>query len=166
MSSAKIEEKEEVEVKRPRRSCVQSEIKVKDPKHKNSDTESSSEYEKQDNEKDEDFTLNKPRKKHKKVKKLRKKKEKIVKRQAPSFLQVMNAHRNHEIKYVERQFIDYEDEEDDYDEENKGDDHEEDGKEQISEREIVPEPEPVLDQPKKKRIVIRPWNPMWYQIPH
>ena len=155
---------QEVEIKRPKRSCTQKEAEQNE-KLKNSDSES--DFETPENSHDEDFTLNKPRKLRKKKKKVPKEpKEKKVNRvEYPSYFSVMQAQQALEDRFAVRNIV----------ESNDYDDYSSDDNEEIKENvtiEELPEPEAeiieeCLPEPtKKKRIVIRPWNPQWYQIQH
>jgi len=149
---------QEVEIKRPKRSCAQKEADIKE-KLENSDSES--DFEEPENPHDEDFTLNRPRKPRKKKKKVPKEpKEKKVNRvEYPSYFSVMQAQQALEDRFAVRNMVDSNDY-DDY----SSDDNEENSTEELPEAEIIDEP--PTEPTKKKRIVIRPWNPQWYQIQH
>jgi hypothetical protein len=134
-----------MEVRRPQRSCALKENKAKG----NSDSEISEESE-PDDEKDQDFSLNKPRKPRKKkpksARKCRRKCNQMMIKEAPSWSQVETAH---------RQFVREEESSDDG---RCGEQHQQQRTEFNYER--------IPEHTKKKRIVIRPWNPGWYQVLH
>ncbi|KAG5680041.1 hypothetical protein PVAND_009572 [Polypedilum vanderplanki] len=157
MDTKDIDINDQIESKRPRRSCVLAEKLT--TKSENSDGDFS-EASEPDNNKDEDFTLNKPKKKKpKSAKKLKRKKERNSEKtakEAPSWSQVEKAHRSLEQKYAE-QYYDSTSEEECAEEEEE--------EEEIIEQPIL-KPELVTEPVKKKKIVIRPWNPGWYTMPH
>lgn len=153
---------DDYEPKRPRRSCATKELEEGELE------DSESEYEIQDDSSDEDFSL-KPRKKRpkkKKKEKLEKKPKKNEPSPIPSFSQVMAAQAALEQKYSIRHSTDVNDENYSTDDEqpikSQNESQEEpQGTSEDTELYYLP-PEPT----RKKKVVIRPWNPMWYQINH
>ncbi|KAL7037019.1 hypothetical protein ACKWTF_009035 [Chironomus riparius] len=149
------------DVQRPRRTCTQKEPEQKE-KSQNSDSES--DIDTPDDLHDEDFSLNKPRKSKKKKKKVPKepKDKKVNRIEIPSYDSVMQAQKaledrlagKNNAKYV------YDSDSSELDELWTKVSDDEEPKEQIVKE--LPQPEPT----KKKRLVIRPWNPQWYQIQH
>lgn len=152
---------------RPKRSCTQKEPEQKE---KSEYSDSEDDIETPENSHDEDFTLDRPRKLKKKKKKVLKepKGKKVIRDEIPSYFSVMQAHSALEQRLAGRndmqsnRFVYDSDEDGELDEvwTKDYDDPEPESLNEITgER---PPPEPV----KKKKIVIRPWNPQWYQIQH
>jgi hypothetical protein len=155
----------EFDIKRPRRNCTQ---KQENHEEKYEFSDSESDIETPDNSHDEDFTLDKPKKVKKKKKKVPKdpKERKINREQIPSYDSVISAQKALEDRLAGRSAIQYNDryvydsDDSELDEAWYKDDPEPEPETEIIEEQ--PPPEPV----KKKKIVIRPWNPQWYQINH
>lgn len=142
-------EDESFDRRNPKRGCCSNKNPdIMETEKDNSDRESESAA---DNSSDEDFTLNKPRKKRKKILKEKipstKKKNKI-----PSFEDVMNA----QIQHAYSRFADYDFESDEASSINA--DQESANEDFLKQKE--PERTPTPEPSKRKRVVIYPWRPI------
>lgn len=139
----------------PRRTC--SPVKSSEDEETNSEEDEIDSTE-PDNSSDEDFSLTRPRKKRPKKKKKEKpekekREKKVKKNRIPTYDEVLGI----QIRHAQ-QFVNYDDSESEVSSTNDEQSIEEppDEHEQERERESSPIPEP----PKKKRVIIYPWNPI------